>query len=348
MKKDNPFNLTFGKVPKKYISRYENMEDIVSTFTADNPVAQTYLIEGVRGSGKTVLMTGAAVEIGKEQNWVVIDLNASNDLLHDMALRLYDACANIPKLKESGFNISLGGVGIGVGGSKIERDDVSIIVEYLDHFKKKDIRLLITIDEVLPNANLRRFASQFQIFLRKDYQVFLIMTGLYENIFDIQNDPSLTFLLRSPKINLEPLSIRQIINEYRNVFGIDTEDAKQLAYITDGYAFAFQALGLLMWEYRDSLEMEEILQKLDDLLDDFVYKKIWSGLTPKEKEIVRAIGGGDPTKTSLVCEKAGCTASTFTKYKDRLEVKGILENPAYGYVRLKLPRFYQVVKDYQM
>ena len=347
MKKDNPFTLTFGKMPRKYISRYENMEDIVSTFTADTPAAHTYMIEGVRGSGKTVLMTGAAEEIVKENGWITIDLNASSDLLHDMAIRLYDSLSKMPKLTENGFNLSVGNVGIGVGGSRIERDDVSIIVEYLDHLKKKDMRLLITIDEVLPNAGMRRFASQFQIFLRQNYQVFVIMTGLYENISDIQNDPSLTFLLRSPKINLEPLSIRQIINEYRNVFGIDTEEAKKLAYYTDGYAFAFQALGLLMWEYRNSMGMDEILCKLDDLLDDFVYKKIWGGLTQKEKEIIRAMEGDEPVKTSVICERVGCTASTFSKYKDRLEIKGIMESATYGIVKLKLPRFYQVVKDYQ-
>lgn len=31
------------------------------------------------------------------------------------------------------------------------------------------------------------------------------MTGLYENIYEIQNDPVLTFLLRAPKIILGPL-----------------------------------------------------------------------------------------------------------------------------------------------
>ena len=40
------------------------------------------------------------------------------------------------------------------------------------------------------------------------------MTGLYENIYAIQNDPALTFLLRTPKIKLEPLSLAQITKVY--------------------------------------------------------------------------------------------------------------------------------------
>ena len=56
MKKDNPFTLTLGRQPTEYINRYENMDSIISTFEADNPISQSFLIEGIRGSGKTVLL----------------------------------------------------------------------------------------------------------------------------------------------------------------------------------------------------------------------------------------------------------------------------------------------------
>ena len=63
MKKNNPFTLSFGELPKEYISRYDLQDEVVSTFAADHPVSRTYLIEGVRGSGKTVLMTKISEEI---------------------------------------------------------------------------------------------------------------------------------------------------------------------------------------------------------------------------------------------------------------------------------------------
>ncbi len=68
MKKNNPFTLTFGKQPNEYISRYENTDMILSTFEADNPISQAYLIEGIRGSGKTVLMTSITNELGKDKD----------------------------------------------------------------------------------------------------------------------------------------------------------------------------------------------------------------------------------------------------------------------------------------
>lgn len=68
MKKDNPFTLTFGKQPNEYISRYEKTDTIISTFEADYPISQAYLIEGIRGSGKTVLMTSIANGLEKNND----------------------------------------------------------------------------------------------------------------------------------------------------------------------------------------------------------------------------------------------------------------------------------------
>ena len=60
---------------------------------------------------------------------------------------------------------------------------------------------------------IRIFASSFQIFLRQDQPIFLLMTGLYENIYDLQNDKSLTFLYRAPKLLLEPLNYTSVRNK---------------------------------------------------------------------------------------------------------------------------------------
>jgi len=101
------------------------------------------------------------------------------------------------------------------------------------------------------------------------------------DIYSIQNDPALTFLLRTPKIKLEPLSLAQITKTYQKVFETDLDMSKKLSKTTKGYAFAFQALGLLYFDYRDSLPLEKILLKFDDLLDDFVYRKNLAGASPQ-------------------------------------------------------------------
>ena len=337
--------LTFGKQPNEYISRYENTDTILSTFEADNPISQAYLIEGVRGSGKTVLMTSIANQLSKNKDWIVVDLNSTQDLINDFAMRLLDSCKKFPDFFKQGFNISVAGFGIGINGTDSPQDNVSIIENVLVYLKKHSKKVLITIDEVLHNDNMRHFASQFQIFIRKDYPIFLLMTGLYENIYAIQNDPALTFLLRTPKICMEPLSLHQIAKQYAEIFKVDEDHARNLARITKGYAFAFQALGLLYYEYHTEMDIDKILLKLDDMLDDFVYKKIWSSLSRQDKDVVLAING-DETKVSEICKKTDMTSSVFSKYRDRLIKRGILLSTGHGYVSLALPRLDIIAKTY--
>ena len=214
MADDNPFTLTFGKHPNEYISRYESIDTIIQTFNSRNPMSQAFLLEGVRGSGKTVLMTIVEQELAKLGDWIVVDLNSTRKLLEAMAARLESECRNAADMLKSGFNLSVAGFGVGINGGEKKLDDVAVIEEILSSAKKKGKKVLVTIDEVMPGQDMRHFASQFQIFLRKDYPVFLLMTGLYENICAVQNDPALTFLLRTPKITLEPLSLFQIARQY--------------------------------------------------------------------------------------------------------------------------------------
>ena len=342
---NNPFSLSFGKSPNELISRYDYTNQIISTFNSDNPVSNAYLIEGVRGCGKTVLMTSIEKELAQEKNWIIIDLNSTQDLLSDFAIRLVDSCKKLTDIFKKGFNLSVAGFGIGINGEEQNQNSVSIICELLEKLSKKNKKVLITIDEVMNGDNMRHFASEFQILLRKDFQIFLLMTGLYENIYAIQNDPALTFLLRTPKIKLEPLSLAQITKVYKNVFNTDDETSKKLAQITKGYAFAFQALGLLYFDYKDSLPLDKILLKFDDLLDDFVYRKIWKGLSNQDKNVLLAITDSK-IQVGDVCKKLNMTSATFSKYRERLLNRGIIHSPQHGYVEIILPRFNEVIKYY--
>ena len=343
--KENPFMLTFGKQPGRLIERYEMQDEIVTTFSAQNPVYQTYLIEGVRGSGKTVLMT-AVSKMLEEDGWIVVDLNPSLNLLEDFALRLGKACERIPGFLKQGFNISAFGFGVGVQENTSREDPVGLIEDCMQRLSKKGKRVLITIDEVINDQNMRIFTSQFQIFIRKDFPLFLIMTGLYENIHNIQNDPQLTFLLRSPKLRTEALSTFQIKNQYKEIFDLDDEKAMELADITKGYAFAFQALGKVYWDFRDKYEMEKILEKLDEMLDGYIYRKVWETLTPRERDIVSSMEEGE-MRVKDVLTGAGMKSDSFSKYREKLVGMGILSSPKYGYIYLTLPRLSIISKTYK-
>nr|MCR5212691.1 transcriptional regulator [Lachnospiraceae bacterium] len=145
-------------------------------------------------------------------------------------------------------------------------------------------------------------------------------------------------------ITTGPLSILQITRQYRDIFDIDEDKAKELANLTKGYAFAFQALGVCYWDNRDKGN-DVVIEKYEELLDDFVYKKIWSSLTGKEREIVSAISDNEE-KVGDICKRIKMSNGTFSKYKETLIAKGVLESRQYGSVSFALPRFHEVVRNY--
>ncbi len=113
------------------------------------------------------------------------------------------------------------------------------------------------------NDNIRVFSAAFQILLRKEYPVYLLMTGLYENIYNLQNEKSLTFLYRAPKVVLEPLNYTAMIAKYKQVFSCEQEKAEEMAtsHKTD-VTLIREALGMSTSKfsvYRDRLKRKGIV-----------------------------------------------------------------------------------------
>ena len=84
--KDNPFVLTFGREPLQFISRLDYFYEVKRNFTSSTYSNQIYMITGVRGSGKTVLLTMFAKDFEKEKDWIVVDLNPERDMLNKLIM----------------------------------------------------------------------------------------------------------------------------------------------------------------------------------------------------------------------------------------------------------------------
>ena len=108
-------------------------------------------------------------------------------------------------------------------------------------------RLLICVDEVANTQGMREFASAFQILIRKDLPVFLLMTGLFDNLRKLQHEKTLTFLYRAPRIDMRPLNIGIIADNYHKNLEVNRGEALRMAQMTKGYPFAFQVFGYFAW-----------------------------------------------------------------------------------------------------
>lgn len=181
----NPFSLSFGREPENLISIDMQLEEIKDSFMSSKPSTHVFMITGVRGSGKTVLMTRASHIIENDKDWIVVDLNSERDLLASFYAELERGFSLKKILEDTKLDLSLFGVGISLEKKNQKGDAVILLDEVLNQLTKKGKKILVTIDEVVPNKSVREFMSQFQIFMRKGYNVFLLMTGLYENIYII-------------------------------------------------------------------------------------------------------------------------------------------------------------------
>ena len=86
---ENPFLPSFGRKPYSYIERYSQTEEIITNFNSEHGNF-VYMITGVRGSGKTVLMTEISHKLNEQENWEVFELNPEEDLLKSLCAKLYN------------------------------------------------------------------------------------------------------------------------------------------------------------------------------------------------------------------------------------------------------------------
>lgn len=334
----NPFTLSFGKKPVEYISRIKQSAEIIEQFQAEIPANQVFMITGVRGSGKTVMMSQIASELSQDEKWITVELTTTMDMLKSLAAKLYNSQMRF-HFERAKIDLSFFGIGISVEGAAKITDMETAIEQMLAVIQKQGRRLLITVDEAVNNEYVRVFASVFQIFVRRDFPVFLLMTGLYDNIYNLQNENNLTFLYRAPKLFLEPLNAGAIIASYQKTFDTSYEKARQMAQFTGGYPFAFQVLGYLCWENGGADALMRILPVFDQYLDEYVYSKIWSELSGIDRNIVKLMAETGETSVTNIREQLNMKPQEFSVYRRRLLNKGVILAPFRGEIKLALPRF---------
>ena len=339
----NPFSLVFGKEPKTLIPNVNQFDEIKDSFLSSNPVSTTTLITGVRGSGKTVLLTRLNKYFETLDDWIVIELNPETDMLEYLASSIYENSTSKFHFIKKEFSFSFSGVSIKLSGDKPVSNVITLIEKMLGILKKENKKILVSIDDVSSNKNVRTFVQQYQIFIRNDYPLFLLMTGLYENVRCLQNEKSLSFLYRAPMVNICPLSMISIAESFNHLLNINKSDAIELAKLTKGYAFAYQALGYELFKNNIRKVTEELIVYFDQSLRDYVYEKVFFDLPEIEKNIIFALTECEEGNISEIMEKLKITKGSMCQYRDRLIKKGIIVQSGWGKIDFALPRFREYV-----
>ncbi len=343
MQKENPFTISFGGKPKLRIPREVAVNQVVSAFTSESPSTRVFIITGVHGCGKTVLLSYLEDVFNSKEDWVVVELNPNLNLLESLASLLYEKSRAKFHFAQKSFSFSFQGLTFSLKGDKPISNIESLLEELFSSLAKSGKKVLITIDEVTNSSSMRAFTQEFQILVRKHFPVFLLMTSLYENIRSLKNEKSLTFLYRAMPLHLTALNLNNIKTSFQKELSLSEEEAIQFSKLTKGYAFAYQLLGYLAFAANAKKVDEELLHKFDYYLSDFVYQKIYEDLPPRAKDVVKAMSQASDDRTETIRRRLDMKSNIFSYYRDLLLRSGVCEAPSYGHLSFRLPRFKEFV-----
>ena len=303
----NPFTTTFSKTPEYTYIHTEKTEEILENFIYDNPSESVYKITGVRGSGKTVILAKVEEELRTNESRYINWLVLDVNPARDILGQI------AAMLVKAGF------------GSQDKKTT--------------------GIDEVSKSEEMVKFASEYGRWLRAGYPVYFVCTGLYENIQELSNVKNLTFFRRATTVKTEPLNMIRMTEMYKSKLDIDSDEAREMAKITKGYAYAFQELGVLCFKKKAGESLKDILPKLKAELFAYSYEKIWEEMTEMDRFLAGLLTDKEEYKREEVLKLMGEKSGSYSMYRDRLIKRGIL-NTRQGYISLALPYFDEYIKEY--
>ncbi|MBR5402061.1 MAG: hypothetical protein IK102_09660 [Treponema sp.] len=336
----NPFITTFSKNPDISYVYTEKTDEILNNFSYEKPSESVYKITGVRGSGKTVILAKIEEAIRSEEmkkkGWLVFDVNPTRDLLHQIASMLVNEGFGKSRTKNKNIDISEGSAFFDIG---VE------IEEMLKLVQKKNKKIFIGIDEVTKTKEMVQFASEFGKWLRADYPVYLVCTGLYENIMEVSNVKNLTFFRRAVTVQTEKLNQVRMAELYSKLLKIQITQARTMAKITKGYAYAFQELGSLYFNKKKEETLDDLIPALKAELFAYSYEKIWEELTEGDRSMVKLLTLKTEYKRDEVLKLMGEKKGNYSMYRDRLLKRGLLESWQ-AYISFSLPFFADYINEY--
>lgn len=348
----NPFTPTFGMVPTIYLPSQISAKAIADQLMERPQYPDTYLISGVRGSGKTALMMRIRELVtASSKKCIPIELIHAHDqdLVTQLAELLQVALSSSPsRLLSRITSVSVGGVGFSRSSTE-KTDDQLRVRALLKRAKQHGQFILLTIDEVSNTAAIRNFVAAYNVWHNLNLPLKIIMTGLPENVLAVQEADNLTFFLRATEVITSPLKEVDMATAYAKTLNIPFERGLKMAHLVEGYSFGFQLLGDLAYRMAeqdapiDDDFLTQILPSFKKLLFRQAYQTIYKTGSDRDRQYLRAINGRK--KTSEVMEIMDASKNVVAKCRQRALERKLVQKDGYGYVVYSLPYFDEFIQQ---
>lgn len=358
----NPFTPTFGIVPAHLAGRQGILDDMRQAFDngIGDPNLSTILI-GARGTGKTALLSCIAEE-AERHGWISANVVAGDGMLEDIIQRALEASEHLIAPEGSP---RLSGLTVGqLFGLEWTHDTptkanwrtrMNAIFEQLS---EHEIGLLITVDEVKVTVpEMVRLAATYQLFIRENKKVALVMAGLPSNVTDLLENGDVSFLRRSQQRYLGRINDVDIEAAFQRTVEdagkqIDDDALQECVQAIDGFPYMMQLVGYRAWEASGdarsihSNAAETGISRAQRELESGVLATTYRELSPGDRRFLMAmLEDNGPSRGSEIAQRLGKKTNYVSTYKRRLLKQGLIEELPDSTFEICIPFFKEYLRE---
>ena len=362
----SPFSPHFGRSPHSLVGRDDLLADLGGGLaTGPRDARYTSVLMGVRGSGKTVLLSEIE-ERASADGWVVLSLDAGTPGLLDrivQTIRSADQAYEALGIGDLSRNRSVErSVGIRLGPlagqiSATEHMDQMAHMGLREHLAflaqaalRGETSVLLTVDEMhgIDRTEGRRLSNDLQhVTKRGNMPLAFVGAGLLEMKTTLLQDRKMTFFHRCEHYEMPPLDVADAIvglsGPIRDAGGEITETALHLASESVGSSpYRLQVIGDMSWRIAGAPERAIDADAVGTAItaaDAEVKKKValpaWYDLSRTDQAVMAAVASTDGTASPAeVARTAAISPEHAQECLRRLLNTGYLARPRTGTYRL--------------
>ena len=376
----NPFSPGAGTPPPSLVGRQSIIDQarLALARVKDGRTEKSFLLVGLRGVGKTVLLRTIADEAEQlECQQIFIETpengNLSNLLIPPLrelllnldrmaglnskvkrALRVFRSFLGAIKFGHEGFNISLDvdpEAGVADSGD-LQLDLPTLLAAIAEAAAARNTAVALIIDEMqyLSKKEFAALITSLHLAGQKRLPLLLMGAGL----------PQLVGLAGKTKSYSERLfnypKIGQLNEQYATEalckpvqeqgVSYDPEALQEIIRITKGYPYFLQEWGYETWNFakQSPISLEDVKNVTPHVvtkLDENFFRVRFDRLTPSEKRYLRAMAelGAGPHRSGDITTILHRTVQSCAPIRSSLIGKGMIYSPAHGDTAFTVPLF---------
>ena len=365
MARDTIFSPSFGNRPTYLVGREAVLGRLIAGLeSVPGSRERSTIMLGQRGTGKTVLLWELADRAEGLGFVVASPTVVSEDLLTRVVEKIQERGARYardPQNRLTGGSVGALGFSVGLEFSPELQETKSNqfkLTQLARRLTQAGHGILILVDELQANSpEVRQLVTVYQEMVGERLNVALVMAGLPGAVSATLNDKVLTFLNRSSRLELAPLSLGDVDAYYSRAFhdlGLSVTDERRARAVefTRGSPYLMQLVGhnIVVRAAADgAVSDDDLARALSASQADFerdVCETTLSSLSGKDVEFLCAMARDDgPSRTANVADRMDATVDYAQKYRRRLIDAGVIEVASRGYVRFAVPFLRDYLRD---